>query len=70
MKKLEGFVVNGQEKKICKLVKSLCGLKWTSKLYHEKFDKVMLSNKFKINKLNKCIYVKNTNKGYAIICLW
>ena len=29
----------------------------------------MLSNKFKINKLNKCIYVKNTDKGYVIICL-
>jgi len=29
-----------------------------------------LSNKFKINEVDKCVYVKNTNNGYAIICLY
>jgi hypothetical protein len=36
----------------------------------KKIDKVMLSNKFKINKVDKCIYVKNTYKGYVIVCLY
>jgi len=29
----------------------------------------MLSNEFKINKINKCVYVKNTYKDYVIVCL-
>jgi len=30
----------------------------------------MLSNKFKINTINKYVYVKNTNKGYVILDLY
>ena len=34
----EGFVVQGQESKVCKLRKSLYGLKQAPKQWHEKFD--------------------------------
>ena len=27
-------------------------------------------NEFKINKVDKCVYVKNTDKGYVIVCLY
>ena len=30
----------------------------------------MLTNGFKINKCNKCVYVKNTNQGYVIVSLY
>jgi hypothetical protein len=30
----------------------------------------MLSNKFKINKIDKYIYVKNANNGYVILYLY
>ena len=30
----------------------------------------MLSNKFKINKVDKHVYVKNTDKSYVIVCLY
>ena len=30
----------------------------------------MLSNGFRINKCDKCIYVKNTDRGYVILCLY
>ena len=70
MEQPKGFVVNGQKKKVCKLVKSLSFLKQTPTQWHKKVDKVMLSNEFKINEVNKCIYVKNTNKGYVIVFLW
>jgi len=29
-----------------------------------------LLNEFKINKVDKCVYVKNTYKGYVIVCLY
>ena len=36
MEQPEGFVVQGQENKVCKLVKSLYGLKQAPKQWHEK----------------------------------
>lgn len=38
--------------------------------WHEKFDHAMLTNGFKINECDKCIYVKNTDQGYVIVCLY
>jgi hypothetical protein len=70
MKQPEGCVVPGQERKVCKLVKSLYGLKQAPKQWHEKFDKVMLSNAYVINGANKCIYSKFNNSEVVIICLY
>ncbi|KAL4291419.1 hypothetical protein GQ457_14G021950 [Hibiscus cannabinus] len=56
-----GNVVSGQERKECRLVKSLYGLKQAPKQCHEKFDSVMMTNDFKINECDKCVYVKPTN---------
>ena len=66
----EGFISLGQEKKICRLIKSLYGLKQTPKQWHEKFNKVMMSNGFTINECDECVYVKDTNNGYVIVCLY
>ena len=66
----EGFIVPGQEQKVCRLIKSLYGLKQTPKQWHAKFDKVMLSNGFKINECDKCVYVKKTQNCFAILCLY
>ncbi|KAL1225866.1 Retrovirus-related Pol polyprotein from transposon TNT 1-94 [Cardamine amara subsp. amara] len=70
MKQPEGFVVPGQEHKVCRLVKSLYGLKQAPKQWHEKFDNVMMSNGFNINECDKCIYIKVTPSGYILLCLY
>ncbi|CAM8908096.1 unnamed protein product [Rhodiola kirilowii] len=70
MEQPEGCIVPGQERKVCKLVKSLYRLKQAPKQWHEKFDKVMLSNGFKINECDKCIYIKTTENGYVILFLY
>ena len=70
MDQLKGFISLGQEKKVCRLVKSLYGLKQAPKQWHEKFNKVMMSNGFTINECDKCVYVKDTNNGYDIVCLY
>jgi hypothetical protein len=67
----EGFVVPGKENKVCRLVKSLYGLKQAPKQWHEKFDKVMLLNGYKVNDSDKCIYTKfDDNLCGVIVCLY
>ena len=70
MEQPEGFSAPGQEMKVCRLVKSLYGLKQAPKQWHEKFDNVMLSHGFKINECDKCVYVKDDEHGYVIVCLY
>ena len=70
MEQPEGFIVPGQEKKVCRLVKSLYGLKQAPKQWHEKIDNEMLSNGFRINECDKCVYIKYTANCYVIVCLY
>ena len=30
----------------------------------------MMSNGFRINECNKCVYIKNAANGYVIVCLY
>ena len=70
MEQPEGFVLKGQESKVCKLVKSLYGLKQAPKQWHEKFDHTLLTHGFKINESDKCVYIKNSDKTCVIVCLY
>lgn len=70
MEQPERFVVPGQEHKVCKLVKSLNGLKQAPKRWHEKFDKVILSNGFRVHESGKCVYSKFNGNRCVIICLY
>ncbi|GJU08274.1 zinc finger, CCHC-type containing protein [Tanacetum coccineum] len=67
----QGFIMPENENKVCKLIKSLYGLKQVPKQLHQKFDKVVLSNGYLLNHADKCIYRKfdETGKG-VIICLY
>ena len=60
----------GNERKVCKLVKSLYGLKQTPKQWHGKFDTVILANGFKYNGVDKCVYSKFTIEYEVIVCLY
>nr|GEX78372.1 zinc finger, CCHC-type [Tanacetum cinerariifolium] len=65
-----GFIMPGNENKVCKLIKSLYGLKQTPKQWHQKFDKVVLSNCYLLNQAKKCMYGKFDASGKGvIICL-
>ncbi|KAA0050161.1 retrotransposon protein, putative, Ty1-copia subclass [Cucumis melo var. makuwa] len=66
MEQSEGFIVHGQESKVCKLDKSLYGLKQAPKQWHEKFDNLLLSKGFKVNESDECIYYKPEDQSHYI----
>ena len=56
VKQPNGFVIPGQEHKVCKLLKSLYGLKQAPKQWNEKFRRVMISKGYSINGGDICIF--------------
>ena len=60
----------GRRKKVCKLVKSLYGLKQALKQWHNKFDHVLVTNGYSINNGDKCIYIKYEDNTYVVTYLY
>nr|GEU55726.1 zinc finger, CCHC-type [Tanacetum cinerariifolium] len=58
IKQPKGFVMLGNEHKVCKMVKSLYELKQAPKQWHQKSDEVVLSSGFLLNQYDKCVYSK------------
>ena len=70
MEQPDGFVVPGQEGKVCKLMKSLYGLKQAPKQWHEKFEKTLTSAGFVVNEADKCVYYRFGGGEGVILCLY
>src|SRR6187455_1345743 len=51
----EGFIADGQENKVCRLIKSLYGLKQAPKQWHEKFDNTLTAAGFALNESDTCV---------------
>jgi hypothetical protein len=70
MEQPAGFVANGQEGMVCKLLKYLYGLKQAPKQCHEKFDRTLTSAGFVVNEANKCVYYRYGGGKGVILCLY
>src|SRR5438876_2996055 len=66
----DGFVVKGQESKVCRLLKSLYGLKQAPKQWHEKFERTLTYVGFAINEADKCVYYRYGGSEGVILCLY
>jgi hypothetical protein len=66
----DGFVAEGQEGKVYKLLKSLYGLKQASKQWHEKFNRILTSTGFAINEADICVYYQHGGGQEIILCLY
>ena len=66
----DGFVTSGQKGKVCKLLKSLYGLKQAQKQWHEKFDKTLTYAGFAVNEADKFVYYQFGGGEGVILCLY
>ncbi|WVZ83089.1 hypothetical protein U9M48_030269 [Paspalum notatum var. saurae] len=70
MEQPDGFVVKGQESKVCKLLKSLYSLKQAPKQWHKKFDITLTSAGFAVNGADSCVYYRYGGGKGVILCLY
>ena len=70
MKQTEGFVEPGKEDHVCKLHKSIYGLKQVSRQWYKKFDSVISSFGFTENIVDECVYIKTVGKNFILLILY
>ncbi|WVZ89176.1 hypothetical protein U9M48_035612 [Paspalum notatum var. saurae] len=66
----EGFVIPGKENLVCKLKKSLYGLKQSPRQWYKRFDSFMLCNGFKRSDCDSCVYLKTVNGSTIYLLLY
>ncbi|TQE08812.1 hypothetical protein C1H46_005583 [Malus baccata] len=70
MKQPPGFIERGKDSLVCKLNKSIYGLKQASRQWYIKFDKVVTAHGFTENKLDDCIYSKFKGTKFIFLVLY
>ena len=56
--------------KVCKLSKSIYGLKQASWQWYMKFDRIITQNGFKENTIDRCIYLRVSESSYIFLVLY
>ena len=65
----EGFIVEGQEQKVCKLLRSIYGLKKASRSWNLRFDEMIKTFGFEQNVDESCVYkyIKETKVVFLML---
>ena len=66
----EGFSVKGKEHMVCKLKKSIYGLKQASRQWYLKFNDTIASFGFQENTVDRCIYMKVSGSKFIFLVLY
>lgn len=69
MSQPDGYHVDGKEDYVCRLKKSLYGLKQSPRQWYLKFDEFMRSQKYKRSDYDHCIYFRKLHDGCFIYLL-
>ena len=66
----EGFSIEGKEHMVCKLKKSIYGLKPSSQQWYLKLNDIITSFGFKENIVDRCIYLNFSGSKFIILILY
>src|SRR5215813_10348362 len=66
----EGFITQGQEQKVCKLQRSIYGLKQASQSWNIRFDTTIKSYNFKQNVDEPCVYKHVIDRKMVFLVLF
>ena len=70
MKQPEGFVVKGKKELVCKLNKSLYGLKQSPRMGYHKFDTYILGLGFVRSRADHCVYSTQVGNHFIYVVLY
>ncbi|KAL0448742.1 UNVERIFIED_CONTAM: hypothetical protein Slati_1430600 [Sesamum latifolium] len=70
MDQSEGFTAVGEEQKVCRLERSIYGLKQASRSWNTRFDEVIRDSDFIKNDYDPCIYKKISGSSIAYLVLY
>ena len=65
-----GFIKEGHEHKVCRLLKSIYGLKQSLRQWYIRFHNVIISNDFTMIDEDHCIYTKRSKDKFVILSLY
>ena len=65
----DGFKVAGKEIWVCKLNKSLYGLKESPRQWYKRFDQFMIGHNYTRSSFDHCVYFRKLQDGYFIYLL-
>lgn len=66
----EGFVRKGEEKLVCRLAKSIYGLKQSGRCWNEHMNESLTARGFVRNKVDTCVYELDAKEGRAILTVY
>ena len=65
-----GFKTKGQERKVCKLNRSIYGLKQAFRQWNIKFHQAILKDGFAMMEEDHCVYLKRSDNSFVILSLY
>ena len=66
----EGFMAKGQQQKVCKLLRSIYGLKQASRSWNLRFDETIKTYGFEQNVDEPCVYMYIKEKNVVFLVLY
>jgi len=70
MKQLEGFTVKGKKDLVCKLKKSIYGLKQSPRMWYQNFNTYVQRIGFVRSKVDHCVYYKQVGEHFIYVVLY
>ena len=70
MEQPEGFVDEANPTHVCKLKKSLYGLKQSARLWNSTLTQHLLSDGYKKSSADECIFIKTAGKNFVILAVY